>query len=819
MVGCGVNNEPAGDIGPDASGDVGIDVAVDAPVADGETTESDAGQDLTATDLPVDSIEDGDVSADAPVGPLDVPFVTPPCLNPYVDNPFVQEINHTGIEIDPEITDVYDVVIRPDWAPAWFDNPTQVNFSGFNRHADGVVESYFPQEILGVPMGAAFGPAGLYVIYRQAIVLFTDSGYTLEVTFEGEDGVVQVVRAGGKTVVTTTTGLLIVDESGLVNVSLADNIGVIAATLNGDASRLYVARQGDATSIEVNALSLDGSARFLQASPSPVGRVRQMVADVKLPQALGLVIIGDEGIAGIADMDDPVVAEVPEFAEGRLPLAASSSTDAVLASDGGFIVTAEGGAFRMMLRDTDPEWRFYNAFRWVAGESVRRVATTPEVADSPVYFASDGGMTWVTVTRMTLEQKVDTFVDRVVTRHDRDGAVADSHLTVAGDLSTNIPWDSDNDGGWTCYWVIGECMRYKMTGDPEAKAHFDKSLQAMLNLRTLTGTDWFLARAVIRIDGCILDDCDAPDDGEWFKSPDGEWWIKSDTSNDEVTSHTFMMAYAYDMCADETQKQAIRDHMSNIVGGIIDHGYQIWKPNGECTTYGAYDPFYVNSIGMLGDGGQLSTQILASITLAYYMTGDQKFLDAKNYLINEHHYDENVVHESEPPGRQGTGDGDELSTQGFIVLMRYETDPALYAKWLDGWQRTYSHQRQQQAALWDVINGVVGGETPEYFYTARWLKLTPMDLIRWNLHNSHRQDLVPAPEYYMKRCADCTARSDGYIIPPDERRNDRFNTNQYMTDGGWGSNIEMDGAEVIASYWMARYYGFIVPATQDAPEL
>ena len=42
-------------------------------------------------------------------------------------------------------------------------------------------------------------------------------------------------------------------------------------------------------------------------------------------------------------------------------------------------------------------------------------------------------------------------------------------------------------------------------------------------------------------------------------------------------------------------------------------------------------------------------------------------------------------------------------------------------------------------------------------------------------------------------------RNDGFIPHYDERRTDRWNTDQYEVDGGMGGAIEMDGADVMAS--------------------
>lgn len=91
----------------------------------------------------------------------------------------------------------------------------------------------------------------------------------------------------------------------------------------------------------------------------------------------------------------------------------------------------------------------------------------------------------------------------------------------------------------------------------------------------------------------------------------------------------------------------------------------------------------------------------------------------------------------------------------------------------------------------------------------RWLRLAPADMIRWTQHNSQRQDLIEPPWYYEEEGG--AMRADGHPIPYDERRCDRWNTDQYREDGGHDGRVEMDGADVLMPYWMGRYYGFIAP--------
>jgi hypothetical protein len=817
-TGCGDSTVPS-DVSTDTSDALADAIDLDVATGDADVADRDADAvSIDANDTIDSAVNDADSTVDAPPELLVVPYVTPECTNPYVDRPYLQETNHSGIEVDQRILDVRDIVLRPANAPEWFDAVTLVGPNGFYRRGElgdmtGELETYTAEPERGVVLGAAFGPTGLYVIQELGISLHDGETMQFYIIPEGDEVFSKLSRAWGWTLLTSGTRVFAFTGTLLLNITPPETaIEIQGATINSDHTRLYLSglTTESIPTIEVWAIDENGAlGGLLNSFDVPVSGVRDLIADVTLPEALELVMVGPDGIAGIKDIATPVTAEIDLFLPERVPL--TGATDAAATSDGGFIVTTNGGAYRMISADIGPEWRFYNTLRWVVSDDVRKVATTPEAPDSPIYFASAAGMTWVTVETMNLEQKITGFIDRVVTRHDRDGAVADSKQTIPGDLSTNIPWDSDNDGGWTCYWVIAECLRYKQTNDPAAKAHFDKSLQAMLNLRLLTGTDWFLARSVIRIDGCQLDDCDNPDDGLWFKSPDGEWWVKSDTSNDEVTSHMFMMGFAYDLCADDTQKEAIKEHVSHIVGGIVDNGFQLVKPDGECTTYGQFDPFYINSIGMFGDGGRRSAQMLGALNLAIYLTGDAKFIEAKRFLIEENNYAENVVHESEPPGRKGHPDGDELAMQAFVPLLRYETDPALYAMWIDGWHRTYTNIRLQQGALWDVFNGMLGGESPEYVTGSRWLRRVPMNLIRWPIHNDHRTDLINAPEYYYGRTDTLRMRSDGRILPPDERPIIRHNANQFEIEGGWGSNTEMDGADIVAAYWIARYYGFIVP--------
>ena len=633
----------------------------------GDVALPDGTDDLQPLDLQApDVVEDVALDVQPELTPLPVEPPTLAAELVLTDSPYVQEFNHTWNEMEPEVGELVALVKPPSTFES-FDAPTLVAPDGvLVRDEAGILTpSALPEGEVG-PIVAAGATAdrmvvatagALYEVGSDAVLHLIEAfpeGHTLRRLAASAKGV-DVVTDGGWGIDSDGTGVKWLSDESDIQVVLRTAEGTVVA--HSDSLVGYVG----------TALPPSAPAWTVELS---VGVPVAILADRTLPTALAYVVVGETGVAGFVKSGQGVAeTSVPLFEAGRIPLL--NARTAVPIENGGFAVAALGGAYRVIDRGSEPEYRVYAAQRWMPSENARDILA-PVGADSILYFATDQGLGHVTTSQWTVADKMEPMVDRIVQRHDRDGAVADSHLITPGDLSTNIPYDSDNDGGWTCYWVLSECFRYKVTGDPAAKAHFDKSLDRMLSLRTLTGTEYFLARAVIRIDGCNLDDCDAPNDGEWFKSPDGEWWVKGNTSNDEVTSHMFMMGLAHDLCADDTQKAAIVAHIDGIVGGLVDNGYKLIDPqDGEPTKFGQFDPLYVNwwVEGQWGDGGRRSAQILGAINLAHYLTGKQKYLDARAFLMGENHYGENIDHVGDAKIYSfcaGSGDCDELGMQAFF---------------------------------------------------------------------------------------------------------------------------------------------------------
>jgi hypothetical protein len=73
-----------------------------------------------------------------------------------------------------------------------------------------------------------------------------------------------------------------------------------------------------------------------------------------------------------------------------------------------------------------------------------------------------------------------------------------------------------------------------------------------------------------------------------------------------------------------------------------------------------------------------------------------------------------------------------------------------------------------------------------------------MDLVRWNVRNSHRKDIILLPPNFRNQIT--TA-----LLPPGETPMHRHNANPFTLDGGDGGRTELAGDEYLLPYWMAKF--------------
>ena len=476
------------------------------------------------------------------------------------------------------------------------------------------------------------------------------------------------------------------------------------------------------------------------------------------------------------------------------PLPVGGITSSIRASDGAVWLGTTQGLLRLDFSAPERDRRQYLAGqRYLPDDQVREIAADEQ---GGVWVRTGTGIAHVELRPMTLEQKAELFEQRIRARHDRYGLVADCLLTTPGDTSTHEYLDNDNDGLWTSIYAAAECFRYRVTKSPEALGNARKSIDAMLFLEQVAGSRGFPARSYIRKGDRM------PQGGEWHWTSDGQYYWKGDTSSDEIVGHFFMFSVAYDLLPDAELKQRIVQTARRIMDHILDHGYNLIDLDGKPTTWGWWSP---ERLAKQPDERALnSLQLLSFLKTAAHLTGDPRYEAEYRKAVSEFKYADWMTRVDEFREELNYSD-EELALLPFYCAFRYEKDPALlkaYRQALDAW---WKNIKREACPLWTFIYLTGQPQAQVDLSDAVWtLYRTPLDMIKWTVRNSQRQDLGWAAG--TERAGQ---REVLQLLAPDERPIMRWNSNPFVVDGGSNGQEEDDGAAFLLPYWMGRYYKFL----------
>jgi hypothetical protein len=438
---------------------------------------------------------------------------------------------------------------------------------------------------------------------------------------------------------------------------------------------------------------------------------------------------------------------------------------------------------------------YFAGQRWLPDDHVTGIGFEGDAA----WVETRGGYARIAYVAMTLTDKSRTFVSRVQARHNRWGFTADSRLQVAGDLATSRSMSSDNDGLWTAMYVAAECFRYRVTGEPDARANARHGMDALIRLEAITGIPGFPARSIIKVGDDVQ-----PQDGEWHDTADRLWRWKGDTSSDEIVGHYFVYPIYYDLVADAAERRPLAGVIERITNHILDNGYELRGPGGKRTRWGFWGPAAIWADA--DETGLRALHILSHLRVAQHMTSNPQYRAryeaAYQELVTAQKYhwltrNQKVM----VPGHINHSD-DELAFLSYYPLLQYETDPALREVYKESLDRSWQIERPERNPLWNVIYASgTGAAAFDQEQSVRTLREIPMDLIEWSVTNSTRLDVPADP------LTDRFERHQALIVLPyDELPMSKWNGNPYNLDGGKGGRSEDDGAYFLLPYWMGRYH-------------
>lgn len=477
--------------------------------------------------------------------------------------------------------------------------------------------------------------------------------------------------------------------------------------------------------------------------------------------------------------------------DGTPPAALSGGTLTAKGSDGAIWTGTAEGLWR-----EDPKAppadrkRYFASKRWLPDDHV--VGLLPDSAGG-MWVKTQTGVSHIEFRRMTLEDKAAYFEDRIRKRHLRHGFVASSGLAEAGNLASNRPGSTDNDGLWTAMYAAAECYRYAATKSPEALNYARQAIEAILKLEEVTGFPGLPARSY------LVPGEPRPHDGIWFAAPSGNIVWKGDTSSDEIVGHYYALAVGYEVLKDNALKERIRATVKRITDLIVKNHYTLPDIHGAPTWWGRWDPEYFQSERGKPDSPLNAVEILAFLKVAHRITEDEVYAAHYGRLAIGENYAPLTARYKQLRETINYSD-EELAMLSFALLLGYEDDPGLrgvYQSALDQW---WENEVREKNPLWTYIYAIANRGKQVPLEDALWtLQRIPMDLVSWTVKNSNRKDIE-----WVGDADRFGRRQSRTLLPADERPVMKWNGNPFIVDGGNGGRSEDDGAFFLLPYWMGR---------------
>lgn len=471
------------------------------------------------------------------------------------------------------------------------------------------------------------------------------------------------------------------------------------------------------------------------------------------------------------------------------------------------------GAF--VLRD-DSRFDYFASKRWLPSDSVADIAAGP---GNTILILTDRGLGELHFEPSTLYDKALYFEKQVRDRHIRLGFNSSLERMQDGDLATGSVEDSDNDGLWTSMYLGAEAFRYAATHSPEALRNCRESLDAMERLYTINSQHGFPSRSFERRGYA------AADTQVWKHAANPQWDWKSTTSSDEAIGHVFVFGVIAEIVDDTALKNKAIRLLDALMSHVVEHDLYLVDWNGKPTTWGKWNPSYVNARPiMVGDRKLNSSNIIAMLETAWHFTHKAVYRDKALELLYKYGYLDNILRpmnsiSSAPPDADDLSrrlsenwnhSDDEMYFLGYWGMYRYALNDTLKQQFrsviLDHWQA----ERPEKEGAWDIFTAITG--TPQFDLDAAvwYLQRSPLDMIDWTVHNSQRQDILPlAPNFRGQTIAE--------VLPPDELPVNRHNANRFELDSRGNGRTEHSAGDIwLLPYWMGRYLGVISAPVEPA---
>ncbi len=425
-----------------------------------------------------------------------------------------------------------------------------------------------------------------------------------------------------------------------------------------------------------------------------------------------------------------------------------------------------------------------------------------------------------------LAAKAREYVRILQRDHVPDGLVTDPIFDST--FTTITYYDDFGDAGiWTGTYIAAEAFRYAVTGDPDALANARRSLDALHTLQQITGVRGLYGRAFFRSSTQPIAANYGSEDHPVTAGPyAGHWW-RGDVSRDQLTGILMGYAIAYDLIPDPPLRAQIASDVAAFADHLIANGYRIIDVDGQPTTHGDM------TVGTYGIGlgisipvpNPLHALLVASwFQTAYHVTGDARYLAEYGKLV--HVYQLALILEN-------TFFVDvyaltkffnyNLAFEGILNLCRLETDPWLASKWdrilnerlyglhLEWNGHRFTHPPREWWNPWYTFiqaSQTRGHAPPDWLSVAEGI--WSLQMLDDPPHRARPVDssafVTPDPFALLFGVEQAMEPVPVHLQP---RSDFMWQRGPYSYKGWSNPQMQYPGIDLLAPYWMGRYYGLI----------
>ncbi|MDR1927355.1 MAG: hypothetical protein LBQ33_01785 [Oscillospiraceae bacterium] len=512
--------------------------------------------------------------------------------------------------------------------------------------------------------------------------------------------------------------------------------------------------------------------------------------------------------------------------------------------------------------------QFFSALRDLPDNEVEALLMTEpanEAEYESLWVLTKTGAAHITLRWLDAQEKAELLLAESLAVVDRRGMVSQRGLSVAHRPETKLPYNEcDNDGCFGCGFTIGEILHYATLrrelgrDHPETKrvrAIATRGAEAMLLLMYMPGRgNGFVARTYLAPTepvpddgiffrklgdgtaqcvttrtsvregkaGLVIDAC-APVPKRLAKLYEDEGYTdtglvyKADTSSDETTLHFAHLYYLHTILGEDDPEldELAKTAAKNLMGHIIDHGFEMHDAFGAPTTWAKWSKAYFNTDFGWCDGCLNAAEVLMYLRVTMAITGEAgRWQEAHDRLIAEGYDDLTQYHADrlrQITCHAGLDEPEEimygdhmLATAAFWLLIMLEPDETRKAKYRRGFAAWRGSIGREFNPGYDLPFHLACPEEPiDWLRLEHWFYRNPASRLAAPVSLSARRD-VPVRVRFGK------GEETGWLLPPDERAITKFDRNpNYFTDDAESGAKKMESCYVYTfSYWIGRYYGF-----------